>query len=71
MAKGNSPPITPDRVTAFFGRKIQVKQYEPVDINIGYSSDVRDDETPEEAYERVSNFVKKKVAIESKKILNK
>lgn len=60
---------SPDRISVYFGRKIQVKQYEPVDINVGYTSDVSDDESLEQAYKRISNFVKLQVKKESIEIL--
>jgi acyl-ACP thioesterase len=70
----NKNPVTPDRISVYFGRKIMLKQYEPVDINVGYTSDVSDGESLEEAYKRISNFVKlhvKNESIEIVKLKNK
>ena len=53
-----------DRVSVGFGQKIQIAQYEPVDVNVFYSSDVFPNETVEQAFERVTNVVKKKAKSE-------
>lgn len=46
-----------DRVNYSFGHKVNLGNYESADFHISYSSDVKEDETPEEALERVRKFV--------------
>lgn len=50
-----------DRVSYSFGRKISTAKFETADVHISYSSDVKEGETPDEALERLAEFVEKKV----------
>jgi hypothetical protein len=47
----------PDRVWYTFGLKLQVVQYESVDFSIGHASDVRLNETAEQALIRIASLV--------------
>lgn len=46
-----------DRVNFSFGMKVNLGNYESADFHMSLSSDVRDDESPEQALERVKEFV--------------
>jgi len=47
-----------DRVNYSFGMKLPwTEQFSSVDFHISYSSDVKEGESPEEAFERVKGFV--------------
>jgi hypothetical protein len=54
---------TPDRVSYSFGLKLS-KNYQTLDFHISHESDVRDEETPEQAYDRVRKSVEEKVDVE-------
>jgi hypothetical protein len=47
----------PDRVNYSYGMKVSLGNYESADFHMSLSSDVRDSETPEQALERVKEFV--------------
>lgn len=47
----------PDRVSFSFGAKVSIAQYESADFHMTYSSDVKANETPAQAFKRVSKFV--------------
>lgn len=49
-----------DRVNYSFGHKVNLGNYESADFHISYSSDVKADETPEKALNRVRKFVEAK-----------
>lgn len=51
-----------DRVMVILGRTIQIAAYEPANITLGYSSSIREDETPDEAMNRVFSFVGRQLA---------
>ena len=55
-----------DRVSYSYGFKVPgAEQYSSVNVNVSYSSDVRDDETPEKAMERVRAFIHAEVSREA------
>ncbi len=49
-----------DQVSYSFGYKCTTRQYENATFNVSLKSDVRDNETPEEAFERVKEFVEER-----------
>ena len=49
------------RVWCSLGQKIQVKNYEPIEIQFGFSEDVRKGETAEQTGKRIIAFVKKSI----------
>lgn len=57
-----------DRISVFCGKTLQLRAYEPTKVDIGYTSDVGADETVEEAYERVSSFVAKRLSKEVREL---
>lgn len=58
---------TPDRVSLSLGAKLGKPGYSSVDFHISYSSDVKEGETPEQAYRRVQEFVEGKFEAELEK----
>lgn len=62
--------VTPDRVWLTFGQTIQVAQYEPAKVDIGMASDVKPDETPEEAIDRVAEIIQERVASEIRSLVS-
>lgn len=46
-----------DRVSVLFSRKIQLKDYEPVELQFWYASDVKNDETVQKTFQRVIKVV--------------
>jgi len=54
--------MTPDRVNYTFGMKINIGNYQSVDLHSSFSSDIKDGETPEEAYQRVVEFVESSIS---------
>jgi len=49
-----------DRVSYSFGLKLNIGNYQSLDFHLSYSTDRREDETAEEAYERCRMFVETK-----------
>lgn len=47
-----------DRVSFSMGRKIGDNNYGSRDVHVSYSTDVEDDESPEEALARAQKFVR-------------
>lgn len=43
---------TKDRVSVSYGRKINLGNYESVDVHVGYSTDLKKGESVKEAFER-------------------
>lgn len=62
--------VEPDRLYINFDAKIQIKQFEPVGVNIGYASSVLPNETVEECYERIRKFAAGKMLQERKILIN-
>lgn len=50
----------PDRINYSFGMKVNLGNYESADFHISLSSDLKEGETEDEAYERVRKFVQDK-----------
>jgi hypothetical protein len=57
MENTNFAEYTYDRVTYSFGTKLNLGNYESADFHISFSSDVKDGETCESAFNRVKAFV--------------
>jgi hypothetical protein len=58
-----------DRVSVTFGQKIQVTQYEPVNIEISYATDCKLGETPQQAALRAKAFVETQMKPEINKLM--
>ena len=57
-----------DRVSFSQGRKLNVGNYESIDIHVSYSTDVSSEESPEEAIQRAAKVVKSDLLARVKKI---
>jgi hypothetical protein len=55
---------TNDRVEIAYDFTVNLGNFENVKVHVGYASDVKHGETPEQAYERVDAFVSEKVSKE-------
>ena len=51
----------PDRISYSFGMKINMGNYESVDVHMSLSTDVAEGETQEKALKRAQKFVESKV----------
>lgn len=60
---------TPDRVSYSFSRKINLGNYESMEIRESYSTDVMEGETREQALARAAAFVERTVEARLGKIL--
>lgn len=60
-----------DRVWVSLSQKIQVAKYEPVSLNFGYATDVRDKETVADAFERAILKTKKIAKREIQAVVDK
>lgn len=49
----------PDRINYSFGMKVNMGNYESTDFHISFTTDVKEDETKEQAYQRAVKFVEK------------
>lgn len=50
-----------DRLSYSFGVKMNIGNYQNIDLNVEYASDVRSDETPDKAFVRIKKYVEKKI----------
>ena len=50
-----------DRLSYSFGAKINIGNYQNVDFNVTYSSDIKSGETPDKAFARIKKYVEQKV----------
>jgi len=53
--------MNPDRLTYTFGVKMNIGNYQNVDFNVSYSSDVKSGETTDKAYARIKKYVEQKI----------
>ena len=60
-----------DKIIFSVTRKINMGNYETIDIHFSYESEVYEDENLDTATKRVSNYVKRVVNYEVTKTLNK
>jgi hypothetical protein len=56
-----------EQVTYSFHLKLS-KNYNSGGVDISYTADVKEGETPEEAYKRAEDFVENKVAVKMKEL---
>lgn len=52
---------TTDKVNYSFGITMNMGDYESARVDVSYETEVKEDETPEEAYSRAVEFVEAKV----------
>jgi hypothetical protein len=57
------------RVWLIYSKTVQVNDYEPAKIDVGISDDVRDGESFDDAYKRLSVPLEKKITTEVKSLL--
>jgi hypothetical protein len=57
-------PTRNDRVEIAYDFTVNLGNFENVKVHVGYASDVKENETPEEAYARVDDFVSEKISKE-------
>lgn len=59
--KSNPADILLDRISYSFGCKINMGNYETVDIHMSYSTDVRGDEAVTDTLKRAQEFVEEQI----------
>ena len=57
-----------DRISISYGRKINLGNYESADTHVSYSSDLREDESFTQAYQRVVSICRAELAAQEEYI---
>jgi vacuolar-type H+-ATPase subunit D/Vma8 len=57
-----------DRLSYSFGVKVNIGNFQNVDLHISYSSDVKSDESLDNAFKRIKKYVEKRIEAEVEQV---